>query len=195
MCKTFVLYDRFMGNREDLLVGAMRCLYKKGYARTTARDIASAAGVSLAAIGYHYGTKDDLLNAALYQALAEWGDDVGKAMAAATRPDATPAERFEETWTQVLRSFAANQRLWAVQFELLGYLEQKPELRAAFAEANRQAREGLAELFCVPGETAGAVFQALVGGLATQWLIDPDSALTGHDLRTAIQAIAAAVAD
>jgi len=182
-----------MGNREDLLAGAMQCLYEKGYARTTARDIASAAGVSLAAIGYHYGTKDDLLNAALYQALAEWGDDVGKAMAAATRPDAAPAERFEETWTQVLKSFAANQRLWAVQFELLGFLDQKPDLKAAFAEANRQAREGLAELFGVPGANAGAVFQALLGGLATQWLIDPDSALTGHDLRTAIQMIATAV--
>jgi len=182
-----------MGNREDLLAGAMQCLYEKGYARTTARDIASAAGVSLAAIGYHYGTKDDLLNAALYQALAEWGDDVGKAMAAATRPNATPTERFEETWTQVLKSFAANQRLWAVQFELLGFLDQKPDLKAAFAEANRQAREGLAELFGVPGANAGAVFQALLGGLATQWLIDPDSALTGHDLRTAIQMIATAV--
>jgi AcrR family transcriptional regulator len=180
-----------MGNREDLLTGALQCLYDKGYARTTARDIASAAGVSLAAIGYHYGTKDELLNAALYQALAEWGNDLGEALAA--RPDATPAERFEEMWTQVIRSFAANQRLWAVQFELLAFLDQKPELKAAFASANEQAREGLADLFGVPGEAAGAVFQALVGGLATQWLVDPDSVPTGADLRTAIRAIAAAI--
>lgn len=180
-----------MGNREDLLAGAMRCLHEKGYARTTARDIASAAGVSLAAIGYHYGTKDDLLNAALYQALAEWGDDLGKALA--TRPEANPAERFEETWTQVVKSFAANHRLWAVQFELLAFLDQKPELKTAFAEANRQAREGLADLFGVPGTAAGAVFQALVGGLAAQWLVDPDSPPSGHDLREAIQAIAEAV--
>ena len=69
----------------------MRCLYEKGYARTTARDIASAAGVSLAAIGYRYGTKDDLLNAALYRALDEWSEDLRTALAA--RPDATPAER------------------------------------------------------------------------------------------------------
>ena len=34
-----------MGNREDLLAGAKKCLYEKGYARTTARDIASAADV------------------------------------------------------------------------------------------------------------------------------------------------------
>jgi AcrR family transcriptional regulator len=191
MCKTFVLYSCAMGNREDLLTGAMRCLYEKGYARTTARDIASAAGVSLAAIGYHYGTKDDLLNAALYQALAEWGDDLGKALAAAS--GATPAERFEETWTQVIKSFAANQRLWAVQFELLAFLDQKPDLRAAFAEANRQARQGLSDLFGVPGEASGALFHALIGGLAAQWLVDPDSPPSGRELREAIRAVAASV--
>lgn len=180
-----------MGNREDLLAGAMRCLYEKGYARTTARDIASAAGVSLAAIGYHYGTKDELLNAALYQALSEWGDDLGKALASST--GATPAERFEETWTQVIRSFAANHRLWAVQFELLAFLDQKPDMKAAFAEANRQARQGLSDLFGIPGETAGAVFQALIAGLATQWLVDPDSTPSGPELRETIRAIADAV--
>ena len=33
-----------MGNREDLLAGAKKCLYEKGYARTTARDIAPRPG-------------------------------------------------------------------------------------------------------------------------------------------------------
>jgi AcrR family transcriptional regulator len=180
-----------MGNREDLLAGAIRCLYEKGYARTTARDIASAADVSLAAIGYHYGTKDQLLNAALYRALAEWGDDLGKALASA--PGATPAERFEETWTQVIRSFAANHRLWAVQFELLAFLDQKPDLKAAFAKANQEARQALADLFGVQGKAAGAVFQALIGGLAAQWLVDPDSPPSGRELREAVRAIADAV--
>jgi len=182
-----------MGNREDLLTGAMRCLYEKGYARTTARDIASAAGVSLAAIGYHYGTKDDLLNAALYRALAEWGDDLGKALATSSSPNATPAERFEQTWTQVIKSFAANHRLWAVQFELLAFLDQKPELKAAFAKANQEAHQALADLFGVPDKTAGAVFQALIAGLAAQWLVDPNSPPSGKALREAIQKIATAV--
>ena len=53
-----------MGNREDLLAGAKRCLYEKGYASTTARDIATASGTSLAAIGYHFGSKEALMNQA-----------------------------------------------------------------------------------------------------------------------------------
>lgn len=181
-----------MGNREDLLAGAIRCLYEKGYARTTARDIASAAGVSLAAIGYHYGTKDDLLNAALYQALADWGDDLSSALTGTAATD--PGERFEAMWTEVVASFARNHRLWAVQFELLAFLDQKPELKAAFATANEQARDALTELFDVRGPAVGAVFQALIGGLAAQWLVDADSPPSGRELREAIRAIAAGIA-
>jgi AcrR family transcriptional regulator len=177
-----------MGNREDLLTGAIQCLYEKGYARTTARDIAAAAGVSLAAIGYHYGTKDDLLTAALYQALADWGDDLGKALEATDHTE--PTARFEAMWTQVIESFARNHRLWAVQFELLAFLDQKPEMKATFAETNEQARTALSTLFDVQGDAVGAVFQALIGGLAAQWLVDPDSVPTGSQLRAALATIA-----
>ncbi|MFL6183687.1 MAG: TetR family transcriptional regulator, partial [Actinomycetes bacterium] len=79
-------------------------------------------------------------------------------------------------------------------FELLAFLDQKPEMRAVFAEANRQARQGLADLFGIPGEAAGAVFQALIGGLAAQWLVDPDSPPSGKALRDAVRAIADGVA-
>ena len=68
-----MLFD--MGNREALLEGAKRCLLEKGYSRTTARDIAEAAGVSLAAIGYHYGSKESLLEQAFMVAMEEWFDD------------------------------------------------------------------------------------------------------------------------
>jgi AcrR family transcriptional regulator len=34
-----------VGNREDLIAGAKRCLLEKGYVRTTVRDIAAASGV------------------------------------------------------------------------------------------------------------------------------------------------------
>jgi AcrR family transcriptional regulator len=49
-----------MGNREDLLAAAKKVILERGLAKVTARDIAGAAGVSLAAIGYHFGSKDRL---------------------------------------------------------------------------------------------------------------------------------------
>jgi AcrR family transcriptional regulator len=45
-----------MTNREALLEAALASLQDKGYAETTAREVANRAGVSLGAIGYHYGT-------------------------------------------------------------------------------------------------------------------------------------------
>lgn len=190
-----------MGNREDLLDGAKRCLYAKGYSRTTARDIASAAGVSLAAIGYHFGTKEALLNAALYQAMEEWGDDLGRILATRAGRDVSPAERFESTWAAVIQSFAANRSLWAVQFELISHLEQAPELRETFAGISRQARLGLVDLFGDLGlgadeKTAlmiGSFYQVLLTGVVGQWLVDPETAPSGHDLVAALRTVAAGI--
>ena len=88
-----MLFD--MGNREALLEGAKRCLLEKGYAKTTARDIADAAGVSLAAIGYHYGSKESLLEQAFMVAMEEWfADDEAEPEPGAERPEQTePTER------------------------------------------------------------------------------------------------------
>ncbi|MGC2657956.1 MAG: helix-turn-helix domain-containing protein, partial [Bryobacteraceae bacterium] len=61
-----------MGNRDALLLAAKSCLLEKGYLRTTARDIASSAGVSLAAIGYHFSSKEALLTEALLLAFEDW---------------------------------------------------------------------------------------------------------------------------
>jgi AcrR family transcriptional regulator len=187
-----------MGNREDLLDAATRCLLEKGYARTTARDIATAAGVSLAAIGYHYGTKDALLDVALHRALEAWGDDLRRALAAVDRGAGTSAQRFESAWDQVLRSFADNRPLWTVQFELLAHLDRNPELAKRFADASREARLGLVELFGdfgLAGDEAkllmlGGFYQALLAGVASQWLVDPSGAPSGADLLDAVRAVA-----
>ena len=56
----FGVYDERMGNREDLFAGARQVILERGVAKATAREIANAAGVSLAAIGYHFGSKDEL---------------------------------------------------------------------------------------------------------------------------------------
>ncbi|GGP09592.1 TetR/AcrR family transcriptional regulator [Nonomuraea glycinis] len=174
-----------MGNREDLLAGAKRCLLAKGYARTTARDIASASGVSLAAIGYHFGSKEALLNAALTGAVEEWADGFGQ----------LSGQRFADVWPRVVESFAESKRLWAVQFELLAHMDSgqmDPGLRATLAEANRQAREGLVQLFGhdEPDDRLGALYQMLLAGAAALWLVDPASEPSADDLLAAMRTVA-----
>lgn len=194
-----------MGNRESLLAGAQRCLYEKGYARTTARDIAAASGVSLAAIGYHFGSVEALLNAAMMQAIDEWGQQLQRALAAdADRYAAMePLERFAAIWTRILDTFEAQRSLWMATVEVAAQAEHSPELRAFLADALQQGRLGLAELFqgidpVTDEHTAwmvGSLYQALMSGVVIQWLVDPLRAPSGADLANALRIITETVED
>jgi AcrR family transcriptional regulator len=190
-----------MGNREDLIAGAKRCLIEKGYARTTARDIAAASGVSLAAIGYHFGSKDALMNQAVYESVGEWADQLQRASTAegALAAEAEPLRRFESIMGQAIESFGgADGGLWAAQLELLSLKEDNEELRTFLAGVQRDAAMGLAELFLgidpaqdpESARMAGSVLHALFIGVMVKWFIDPKQALPAHELAEGLRIIA-----
>ncbi|MEV0586701.1 TetR/AcrR family transcriptional regulator [Nonomuraea sp. NPDC050310] len=186
-----------MGNREDLLAGAKLCLVEKGYTRTTARDIATAAGVSLAGIGYHFGSKEALLNEALFEAMREWGDELAAALVSAGDPGVAPMARFEAAWEKVMASFETLRPLWLTQFEIVGQIDHLPEVRAHLAAGLNAGRLGLAELFHGVDPEAeperarrlGSYYQAMLSGLLMQWLVDPASAPTPAELAAAVTEI------
>ncbi|MEU1626923.1 TetR/AcrR family transcriptional regulator [Streptomyces sp. NPDC020096] len=190
-----------MGNREDLLAGAKRCLREKGYARTTVRDIASAAGgVSMAAIGYHFGSREALLNAALIEGMDEWGAEVRGALAEATDPDATPVERYAATWTEMVNSIAGQRQLWLASVEALLQAEHAPEIRAGLAQGQQEGRRGMAAWIRGVDESAvtdttartlGSVQMALLSGVMMQWLTDPEHAPTGREVVAGLRELAA----
>lgn len=189
-----------MGNREDLLAGAKQCLLEKGYLRTTARDISAASGVSLAGIGYHFGSKEALMNQALFEAIGEFGDTMESALAVDSSAAAGSLERFEAVWTQVIASVAEHRRLWVASFEPIALLDHLPEIREFFAMGAQHSRTGLAALFLGTSEdeideatarTLGSFYYALMVGMITQWLSDPERAPTGRDLADALRIIAA----
>lgn len=159
-----------MGNREDLLDGAKQCLIERGWARTTVRDIASAAGVSHAAIGYHFGSKDALLTQALVQAVDELDDELRRG---------APADQPEERWQALIDSFTTHRALWVAQLEAVVQAERSPEVRAHLAQGQRQGREGL----------GGSVPLALLTGLMLQWLVDPDHAPSGAEVAQELRSL------
>jgi AcrR family transcriptional regulator len=188
-----------MGNREDLLAAAKRCLIEKGYARTTARDIAKASGVSLAAIGYHFGSKDALMNQAVYESIGDWSDELQRSLSAEGSLDAGPLRRFESVMARTIESFTGeNAGLWAAQVELMSLLNHNAELRAFLAEVQGPAATGLAELFFGIDQEAepelarlvGSVYHALFIGVIAKWFMDPKQALTAHELAQGLRIIA-----
>ncbi|MFJ3714045.1 TetR/AcrR family transcriptional regulator [Streptomyces sp. NPDC090053] len=188
-----------MGNREDLLAGARRCLEEKGWARTTVRDITAASGgVSMAAIGYHFGSREALLNAALIDAIDEWGTHTGRTLATFGAEGATPAERYEAMWDRIIESFSTHRTLWLASVEALAQAEHSENLRRYLAGGQAQGRRGLAAILrgveedAIDDEAArtlGAVQMALLTGLMTQWLTGPDRAPTGADIVAGLRAL------
>ena len=57
-------------SRERLLLAAMRLFGEQGFAKTSTREIAQAAGTNLGAISYHFGDKGNLYQAC-FAALCE----------------------------------------------------------------------------------------------------------------------------
>jgi AcrR family transcriptional regulator len=102
---------------------------KKGYERATARDIAAAAGVSLAAIGYHFRSREALLTEALLVAIGEWDRDFRQTLEAGVPRAASPRKRFEAVWAQLIRTFETHRALWIANFELFSQMDRWPEIR------------------------------------------------------------------
>ena len=193
-----------MGNREDLLAGALECLKTKGWTRTTVRDIAAAAGVNLAAIGYHFGSREALLIEAFIQAMDAWGAQTEAAVRAAIAAGAGPREQYEAFWRQVIESYAANRWLWLATIEAAVQAEHSPKVRELMAASLRQGRSGLAagllgvaeDTLDGPAERAlGSVQLALMSGFLVQWLIDPDNAPSERDIAEGVLRLAAHLGD
>jgi AcrR family transcriptional regulator len=177
-----------MGNREALLEGAKRCLLEKGYAKTTARDIADAAGVSLAAIGYHYGSKESLLEQAFMTAMEEWfADDAEDRHQEAA---AGSLERFHAFFDEVITSFPEQEALLRLNMEMGLEGTHNPSLGAFMSHAVQEGREGLAEALAgldpaKDGELAqrvGSFYSVLMTGLVAQYLMDRERFPNASDL-------------
>jgi AcrR family transcriptional regulator len=186
-----------MGHREDLLAGAVACLREKGYTRTTARDIVAASGTNLGSIGYHYGSLEALLTAAVLAAIEEWGAQLAAAMTAGVDPAASFPRRFEQYWAAVLGSFEEYRQVWAATFDLYGVADRVPEVREAISSGLQDGRLAWARLLhgidpeAEPekAQAVGSVHQALLSGVLVQWLTDPGRAPSASDLASGLRVV------
>ncbi|MFF6790117.1 AcrR family transcriptional regulator [Streptomyces filamentosus] len=186
-----------MGHKEDLLEGAKRCLLEKGYGRTTARDIVAASGTNLASIGYHYRSKDALLQQAFLALTEEWGQEVIVAIEGSDEPEADPYRRFRELCSLLVGTAGVSRPIWKLQTEVVTRLDDDETLREAIKGPQRQGRLDLAEgMLGIDPEaepekarTAGLLLQALTAGVMLQWLADPETAPSVDDLVAGLKTV------
>ncbi len=190
-----------MTNRERLVESALASLQDKGYADTTARDIASHASVSLGAIGYHFGSTKDLLDAALAEGVRRWLQPLIR----------TFSEPPTATWAQLavamdglVTTLAGNRPLVIAYFEALVRAERAPELRASLAadfdELRSAVTRGVQLLLADKSESsspdpkiAASLIMAAFDGMIVQWLLDPQRLPSGAEIAETLRSAAALV--
>ncbi|MFE3759414.1 TetR/AcrR family transcriptional regulator [Nocardia tengchongensis] len=187
-----------MGNREDLLTGARKAVLERGLAKVTARDIATAAGVSLAAIGYHFGSKDQLVTEAITMGI---GTELGDGMEAAIRDAGeghTLWESLAATWNGFVDVIQNNHDGLLLSTENGLQIARDPAQQVFMAEASAVAHRDIAEIVAsvhpnLSAEQAAAVAKllfVLFQGMAIQMLIAPGADwLDGDSLVTAVAAM------
>lgn len=171
-----------MGQREDLLDGAKRCLIERGYAHTTARDITAASGANLGSIGYHFGSKEALMNEAMIELSTEVVEHLRE-------PEDTS---LTTTWQGLVDSFSEQRDLWTAVLESATQAIRFPELRERLADAQDEARKVLGErLSATDADAAGAVQFALIAGVMLQHLVAPERAPGAETIVRGLETLAA----
>ena len=168
---------RERGTRDRILDAAEHLFAEHGFAGTSLRSITQEAGVNLAAVNYHFGSKEALLTAVLARRIepinrerlreldaleAEAGDgplELGRVL----RAFLGPALRMHRQW--------GKNSIWIMQ--LAGRMHTSPddEMRPAFMELFREIRERFLPAFqrALPGVPEYEVFWRLhfvIGALA-----------------------------
>ena len=180
------------------MAGARQAILERGLAKVTARDIAGAAGVSLAAIGYHFGTKDRLVAEAIAESTGtEIGDGMRGAILDAGKGRSL-AQSLEATWNGMLDVIQNHPDELILSFENGVRTARSPESQADYVRGHRRGLRGHGRPFARSASGAagrrcsrgGQGVFALFQGMALQWLIAPAAEhLMGEDVVRAVRAM------
>jgi len=175
-------------NRSVLLEGAIRCLERLPPERITTRAIAKESGANLASIRYHFGSKDELVTAAVIEGLDRWLAEIATALSD------VESQAPEARLHRAAKAIAATRREHAgLAKNFLGALaraQHDPRLRELLAEGFRGTRPRVAALLSLgsdqPGEDAGGLVHSLFTGLLFQELLSSDLVIEGDRLSRAL---------
>ncbi len=167
--------------RESLLVAARTCIGRKGLAATTSRDIASEAGANLAAITYHFGSKDKLVASALLDELRSWLTPTLEVLGG----DGDPSIRTMLAIQSLMTTFQDHESAAPTYVQAVAQAPMLPSLQEGLIELWVELRELLAadiEAMQDRGElpswiepiTMAAVLVAVANGLVLHVSVEPE---------------------
>jgi len=177
--------EQALATRNRILDAAERVFSRRGVSRTSLDDVARVAGVTRGAIYWHFKDKADLFGAMLGRATLPMEEMVRRASDEAT---ADPLAQLRSCSVAVLRKVTGDaraRRVFDVVAHKCEYVDEMAAVRrrlsAMRANCLKQLEHGFRNAVrrgLLPNGVeprAAAVGQhALVDGLITNWLIDPE---------------------
>ncbi len=129
-------------HRTRLLTAAGRLLRERDYGSITARDLVAASGTNLGSIGYHFGSKEALLNEAIGLAFEEWAETIGHAIDTDASGGLLPW--MMSSLGAVLDQYDAIRPFYRAFIEALARSARDPALRRQLAAHYERQRERIA---------------------------------------------------
>jgi len=187
-------------SKDKLLRGALTCMAEKGFAATSSRDIARAAGANVASINYHFGSKEALVNEALGQCFGMWNQRVEEAFDAAA--GLGPSDQLRAILRAAIDSFADLRSSVHACVESYAPALRSEELRERLAAGYAAVRESGVSVatrhmddvgIAVPNNLAAitSVLMAVCDGLMLQWIADPQATPDADETLDALVALGA----
>jgi AcrR family transcriptional regulator len=179
-------------HRTKLLHAAQKLLREREYADITARDLVAASDTNLGSIGYHFGSKEALLNEAIGIALEEWAETIGRAI----HGDGAGGlmEMMMGSLSLVLDEHESIRPYYHAFIEALARSARSPELRSQLADHYNRQRDRVAGWIeeSLPGVLstlqARHLASLLIGtadGMLIQSFVDAQSTPTSGELASA----------
>jgi AcrR family transcriptional regulator len=174
-------------NRANLVEGTLRCLDRLPPEHVTAREIAAESGANLASIGYHFGSKEELVTAAVIEGLDRWLAEIAAGLDQIAAAD--PASRYRRAAELVESTRPRNTGLARNFAGALARSQHDERVREQLAVGFRRTRPAVAALLGLgedqTGEDAAGLLHSMFVGMLMQVLLDPQLAIDGTRRRRA----------
>lgn len=132
-------------SRERLLLAGLRLFAHQGFAATSTRELAQAAGVNVAAISYYFGDKAGLYRAVFFEPLGDPQDDIARY----SDPALGLADALHGFYLGFLAPLAQGEAMqWCVKLRMREMLEPTGLWDQEVAQGIRPMHEALLALLC-----------------------------------------------
>jgi AcrR family transcriptional regulator len=179
-------------NRQALLEGTLRSLATMPIDQISARVVAKESGANLASIGYHFGSKDALVTAAVVEGLDRWLVRIGERLSAQPS-DPDPEVRFQRAVDAAEATKGDHAGIARAFVVALGRGHHDAVVAQGLTEGFMHTRRRVADLLDLgsddTGTDAGAVVHAVFTGLLVQSLLSQELVIDGSRITAALRRI------